>query len=584
MPKAKNVTVIPATLNIHTKTPTKERVRRRVAAYARVSTDSEEQLTSYEAQVDYYTRFIQENPDWDFVEVYTDEGISAVNTKRRDGFNRMIRDALAGKIDLIVTKSVSRFARNTVDSLTTIRKLKEAGCECFFQKENIMTFDSKGELLITIMSSLAQEESRSISENVTWGQRKRFSDGKVSIPYGQFLGYRKGADGLPEIVPEEAEIVKRIYREFLQGKSTNAIATMLTEECIPTPGKKTIWQRATVESILRNEKYKGSALLQKSFTVDFLTKKTKINEGEVPQYYVEDSHPAIIEPWEWEQVQVELERRKNSRNRHHQTSPFSGKIICADCSDIFGAKTWNSTNKYKRTVWQCNDKFKDKGHRCTTPHLNEDDIKARFIAAYNSLIPARENILDVAIPQDHPAREEVRTVVEELDVTQGKLGMGFSCGSSDTAALLMGNTLFGGSSNSKLFLNVREKLSLCYYASSLYHRQKGLITVSSGIEFDNYQKAYDEILAQLAAVQNGDLEDWELEGARSTLLNAYASMGDSQGKLENFYLGQAVTGQSETPEDLAAQVRQVTPERIFKAMKTVKLDTVYFLRGKEAAE
>ena len=197
MPKAKNVTVIPATLNIHTKTPTKERVRRRVAAYARVSTDSEEQLTSYEAQVDYYTRFIQENPDWDFVEVYTDEGISAVNTKRRDGFNRMIRDALAGKIDLIVTKSVSRFARNTVDSLTTIRKLKEAGCECFFQKENIMTFDSKGELLITIMSSLAQEESRSISENVTWGQRKRFSDGKVSIPYGQFLGYRKGAGDRP---------------------------------------------------------------------------------------------------------------------------------------------------------------------------------------------------------------------------------------------------------------------------------------------------------------------------------------------------------------------------------------------------
>ena len=213
---------------------------------------------------------------------------------------------------------------------------------------------------------------------------------------------------------------------------------------------------------------------------------------------------------------------------------------------------------------------------------DENRVVRALRSAFSTL--PRENIRDVAIPQDHPAREEVRTVVEELDVTQGKLGMGFSCGSSDTAALLMGNTLFGGSSNSKLFLNVREKLSLCYYASSVYHRQKGLITVSSGIEFENYQKAYDEILAQLAAVQNGDLEDWELEGARSTLLNAYASMGDSQGKLENFYLGQAVTGQSETPEDLAAQVRQVTPERIFKAMKTVQLDTVYFLRGKEAAE
>ncbi len=196
----------------------------------------------------------------------------------------------------------------------------------------------------------------------------------------------------------------------------------------------------------------------------------------------------------------------------------------------------------------------------------------------------REAVQDIADTAPHPARQEVRTVVDTLDVTQGKLGMGFACGSEDTAALLMGNTLFGGSSNSKLFLNVREKLSLCYYASSVYHRQKGIITVSSGIEFENYQRAYDEILAQLEAVREGCLEDWEMEGARSTLLNAYASMGDSQGKLENFYLGQAATGQSETPEDLAEQVRQVTPERVFAAMKTVTLDTVYFLRGKEAAE
>ena len=209
-------------------------------------------------------------------------------------------------------------------------------------------------------------------------------------------------------------------------------------------------------------------------------------------------------------------------------------------------------------------------------------VERALLSAFSTL--PRDNIRDVAAARTHPAREAVHTVTEALDVTQGKLGMGFSCGSSDTAALLMGNTLFGGSSNSKLFLNVREKLSLCYYASSLYHRQKGMITVSSGIEFENYQKAYDEILAQLTAVQNGDLEDWELEGARSTLLNAYASMEDSQGKLENFYLGQAATGQSETPEDLAAQVRGVTPQRIFEAMKTVRLDTVYFLRGKEAAE
>ena len=207
----------------------------------------------------------------------------------------------------------------------------------------------------------------------------------------------------------------------------------------------------------------------------------------------------------------------------------------------------------------------------------------RALQSALSALP-RETVRETAVVRPHQGRSEVLRIDDRMDVTQGKLGMGFFCGSTDTAALLMGNTLFGGSSNSKLFLNVREKLSLCYYASSLYHRQKGLITVSSGIEFENYQKAYDEIMAQLAAVQNGDLEDWELEGAKSTLLNAYASLGDSQGRMENFYLGQVATGLHETPEELAQQVRDVTPERIFRAMQTVKLDTVYFLQGKETAE
>ena len=307
---AKSITVIPATRNLHTGVPTNSARKRRVAGYARVSTDSEEQSTSYEAQVDYYTNYIKSNPGWAFVDVYTDEGISGVMTKNRDGFNRMVADALSGKIDLIVTKSVSRFARNTVDSLTTVRRLKERGVEVFFQKENIYTLDSKGELLITIMSSLAQEESRSISENVTWGQRKRFSDGKVSLPYKQFLGYEKGPDDLPQIVEEQAEIVRRIYSMFMFGKTTSAIAKQLTREGIPTPAGKEIWQASTIESILTNEKYKGSALLQKSFTVDFLTKTMKRNEGEVPQYYIEHSHPAIIDPQEFQMVQNEIARRK----------------------------------------------------------------------------------------------------------------------------------------------------------------------------------------------------------------------------------------------------------------------------------
>ena len=391
MPKA--VTVIPATLNKMTRTPVNTRAKRRVAAYARVSTDSEEQLTSYEAQVDYYTKYIQGRPDWQFVEVYTDEGISALNTKKREGFNRMIEDALAGKIDLIVTKSVSRFARNTVDSLTAVRELKNHGTEVYFEKEGIYTFDSKGELLITIMSSLAQEESRSISENVTWGQRKRMADGKVSIPYGQFLGYRKGADGLPEIVPEEAKTVRDIYRMFMEGKSTNAIAKHLTQQGIPTPAGKEKWQRQTVESILTNEKYKGSALLQKCFTVDFLQKKMKKNEGEVPQYYVEHSHPAIIEPEEWERVLLEMSRRRNSGKRTNCTSPFSGKLICGDCGEAYGSKVWHSTSKYRRTIWQCNAKFKNEA-KCRTPHLYEEDIKQMFLQALSQLLSNRNALME----------------------------------------------------------------------------------------------------------------------------------------------------------------------------------------------
>ena len=236
----RKVTAIPATITKYTAVPIGSKRKRRVAGYARVSTDHEDQVTSYEAQVDYYTNYIKGRDDWEFVAIYTDEGISATNTKRREGFKAMVADALAGKIDLIVTKSVSRFARNTVDSLTTVRTLKEKGVEIYFEKENIYTLDSKGELLITIMSSLAQEESRSISENVTWGQRKRFADGKVSLPYSHFLGYRKGADGLPEIVPEEAETVRWIYSLFLSGKTTSSIASLLTREGIPTPDRKSV--------------------------------------------------------------------------------------------------------------------------------------------------------------------------------------------------------------------------------------------------------------------------------------------------------------------------------------------------------
>lgn len=272
---AKSVITIPATKSRYTTEFIGSEKKRKVAAYARVSTDHEEQQSSYEAQVDYYTRYINSRSDWEFVSVYSDEGITGCNTKKRAGFNKMVNDALEGRIDLIITKSVSRFARNTVDSLTTIRKLKENKVECYFEKENIWTFDGKGELLLTIMSSLAQEESRSISENCTWGQRKRFADGKVSVPFKRFLGYDRGTDGNLVVNEEQAVIVRKIYGLFLQGRSPYAIAKILMDAKIPSPGGKNTWANSTVKSILTNEKYKGDALLQKVYTVDFLSKKKK---------------------------------------------------------------------------------------------------------------------------------------------------------------------------------------------------------------------------------------------------------------------------------------------------------------------
>ncbi len=389
---ASSITCIPATRNVFTAIPMTSITKRRVAAYARVSTDSDEQFTSYEAQIDYYTKFIQQHEDWTYISVYTDEGITGTNTKKREGFNQMVTDALAGEIDLIVTKSVSRFARNTVDSLVTVRKLKERGVEIFFEKENIWTLDSKGELLITIMSSLAQEESRSISENVTWGQRKRFSDGKVSMPYKHFLGYEKGENGQPVVNEKEAVIVRLIFRLFLEGKTPAGICRHLDANDIPTPSGKQKWSQTTVNSILRNEKYKGDALLQKRFTVDFLTKRMKTNTGEVPQFYVEGSHEGIISPHEFDLVQAEIERRKGIGGHYSGSSVFSSKLVCADCGAFFGQKVWHSTDKYRKVIWRCNAKFNGE-HKCATPHLTEDEIKAMFLKAYNELMGNRKQVI-----------------------------------------------------------------------------------------------------------------------------------------------------------------------------------------------
>lgn len=387
---AKTVRAIPATISRYTAASINRRKKRKVAGYARVSTDHDDQVTSYEAQVDYYTHYIMGRDDWEFVGIYTDEGISATNTRHRDGFKRMVKDALDGKIDLIITKSVSRFARNTVDSLTTVRKLKDKGIEIYFEKENIWTLDVKGELLITIMSSLAQEESRSISENVTWGHRKRFADGKVSMGFSHFLGYDRGPDGDLVVNKEQARTVKLIYRLFLDGYTFHSIAKELTARGLETPAGKKQWRQETVKSILTNEKYKGDALLQKRFTVNFLTKEMKENEGEVPQYYVENNDEAIISPQVFDWVQDEIKRRREGRKRYSGVSIFSSKIKCGQCGGWYGAKVWHSTDKYRRTIYRCNDKFKN---HCTTPHLTEEEIKAIFVKAVNQLISNKDEIL-----------------------------------------------------------------------------------------------------------------------------------------------------------------------------------------------
>ena len=388
---AKTITRIPPSVNRYTSQPINIKKKRRVCGYARVSTDKDEQATSYEAQMEYYTNYINARDDWTFAGMYSDEGITATNTKKRDGFNQMIEDARAGKIDLIITKSVSRFARNTVDSLTTVRELKEKGVEIYFEKENIWTLDAKGELLITIMSSLAQEESRSISENVKWGKRKQFADGKTSVAFTHFLGYDKGPNGEFVINEEQAQIVRYIYKRYLEGFSTFQIAKELTEKGIKTPAGKEKWHPSSVMSILRNEKYKGDALIQKFFTKDFLTHELVENKGEIPQYYVEGHHDGIVTPEQFDQVQAEILRRQGMQ-KYSGVGLFSSIIKCSECGSWYGAKVWHSNDKYRKVIYRCNKKYKD-GHKCQTPHITEEELKTKFIKAANELFSEKKEML-----------------------------------------------------------------------------------------------------------------------------------------------------------------------------------------------
>ena len=358
------------------------------------ATQTQDQLTSYDAQVRYYSDYIKEKDDWEFVEVYAVEGISGTHAKNRPGFQHMIDDAVTNrKIDLILTKSLSRFARNTVDSLTYIRKLKDAGVEVYFEKENIYTFDSKGEMLLTIMSSIAQEESRSISENILWGMHRRFEEGKYWVGYSAFLGYDKGENGKLVVNKEQAETVKFIFRRFLEGKTPYAISQELMELRMNTGRGNSKWRSEDVIRTLRNEKYCGNAILQKTFKKDLLEKR-EANNGEARKFFVENGHEAIITPEQFNMAQQELEERKKEERQHSSKSIFTSRIVCGCCGGFYGSKVWLSTDKYRTVIWQCNSKF-SKEVKCTTPHLKEEKIKEIYLKALNHLITDKEPALEV---------------------------------------------------------------------------------------------------------------------------------------------------------------------------------------------
>lgn len=379
-----------------------------------VSTDSEEQASSYEVQVEHYTQFIEKNPEWELAGIFADDGISGTNTKKREEFNRMIEACMAGHIDMIITKSISRFARNTLDCLKYIRKLKEKNIPVFFEKENINTMDSKGEVLLTIMASLAQQESQSLSQNIKLGLQYRYQNGEVQVNHNRFLGYTKDEDGRLIIEPTEAEVVKRIYREYLEGSSLLQIGRGLEADGILTAAGKAKWRPETLRKILQNEKYIGDALLQKTYTVDFLNKKRVQNNGIVLQYYVENSHPPIIPRDLYMQVQEEMVRRANlhsgeKRKKRVYSSKYalSSIVYCPKCGDIYRRIAWNNRGKHS-TVWRCCTRVEHGPTACDAPTIQESKLQAAVIKAINLTLGDRESMMATL-------QENVEAVIRQED-------------------------------------------------------------------------------------------------------------------------------------------------------------------------
>lgn len=396
----RTVTVLPARKHIR-KDSDEEKPKLRVAAYCRVSTDSDEQATSYDAQIEHYTAYINGHPDWTLAGIYADDGISGTNTKKREEFNRMIDECMAGSIDMVITKSISRFARNTLDCLKYIRQLKEKSIPVFFEKENINSMDSKGEVMLTIMASLAQQESQSLSQNVKLGLQYRYQQGEIQVNCNRFLGFTKDENKRLIVVPEEAEIIKRIYREYLEGASMLKIKRGLEADGILNGAGNEKWHTSNINQILRNEKYIGDALLQKTYTTDFLTKTRVKNHGVVPQYYVENSHEAIIPREIFMQVQEELIQRRivhtspsGKKRTYSSNHCFSQMIICGTCGEVFRRVHWNNRGK-KSIVWRCVSRLENTGLFCDARTVQESAIEQILIKAINETLGEKDTFLSI---------------------------------------------------------------------------------------------------------------------------------------------------------------------------------------------
>ena len=377
----------------------------RVAAYCRVSTDDEEQLTSYEAQKNYYTDKIMTNKEWTMAGIFADEGITGTSARKRPEFLRMIRQCKQGKIDIVLTKSISRFARNTVDCLNYVRALKELGIAVIFEKENMNTLEIDSEILITMLGAFAQSESESISANVRWGIRQAMKEGKATIQYKYLYGYRKGDDSKPEIIPDQAEVVRKIYDLFLSGTPVRGIQEYLNANSVPNINGESKWARSAIDSILTNEKYCGDVLLQKTYIDDCINKKVKKNTGQLPMYLVQNHHEGIISRETFDAAQAELARRsagkspskKNAptgRSRYSSKYALSDRLYCGECGTRYQRCTWRNRDGSKRIVWRCVSRVDYGSKYChDSPTLDEEPLHRAILAAINSAVKDKDNIV-----------------------------------------------------------------------------------------------------------------------------------------------------------------------------------------------